>query len=423
MAYYLKLPPHSGNAINNRTLVQITGISGVLNSVQYTLQENAPAFNDVARYIFDIRRLPDSINTGAGSNFILQTNTGQLNTTGTSNWRRNGVAIAAGQIFIGSAGDVMSFDVGVTPSGGAIALFARFNEVEHFFNLAVKEIKLTVAGVVHTFNMSSSNGNLNEFSSDTGTLTFKLFNAPANNSQWVFYDDGGADNESTVSYDLGAIGFAVSSQITAPAITATVSYDIGAIDYAVSAQQFAPGNNASLAYDIGAISYAVSAQQAAPQFAALVGYDIGSIGFSVQANTGIPANAATAAYDLGGIGYSISAQSVAPQLIASLAYEIGGIDYAVSANTGAPIRAATIGYDIGDISWQVDAQWQPSDALAIIGYDIGSIGFLVQARSGDVVVSSASDAGLSFKELARGLSFKEQPRGIKFTEPQRGVRV
>lgn len=246
-------------------------------------------------------------------------------------------------------------------------------------------------------------------------------NWPEDNSQWVAY--GGAANESTVSYDLGAIDYAVSSQITAPANAASVGYDLGAIGYAIAAQQLAPGNNASLAYDIGQISYAVSAQQSAPQLSASVGYEIGGIGFSAQANTGIPANAATADYDLGGIGYSVSAQSMAPQLAASLSYDIGSIDYAISANTGAPIRAATVGYDIGDISWQVSAQWQPSDALAIIGYDIGSIGFLVQARSGDVVVSSASDAGLSFKELARGLSFKEHPRGIKFTEPPRGVRV
>lgn len=246
-------------------------------------------------------------------------------------------------------------------------------------------------------------------------------NWPEDNSQWVAY--GGAANESTVGYDLGAIDYAVSSQITAPANAASVGYDLGAIGYAIAAQQLAPGNNASLAYDIGAISYEVSAQQSAPQFSVSVGYEIGGIGFAVQANTGIPANTAAAAYELGVIGYSVSAQSIAPQLSASLSYDIGGIDYAVSANTGAPIRAATVGYELGDISWQVNAQWQPSDATAIIGYDIGSIGFLVQARSGDAVVSSASDAGLSFKELARGLSFKEHPRGIKFTEPQRGVRV
>lgn len=277
--------------------------------------------------------------------------------------------------------------------------------------------------IVNDYDPSASNGTGTTLIDTIGGNNGTLVNFPTDNSQWVFYESGGAANESTVSYDLGAIDYAVSGQITAPAITATVSYDIGAIDYAVIAQQLAPGNSASLSYDIGAISYEVSAQQSAPQFSASVGYEIGGVGFAVQANTGTPVNMATAAYDLGSIGYSVSAQSIAPQLSASLEYDIGSIDYAISANTGAPIRAATIGYDIGGISWQVNAQWQPSDALAIIGYDIGSIGFLVQARSGDVVVSSASDAGLSFKELARGLSFKEQPRGIKFTEPQRGVRV
>lgn len=306
-------------------------------------------------------------------------------------------------------------DIKFNSIGGALTNYARMNL--YSFDIVVNGV-YTVR-----YDPSASNGTGTILIDTVGGNNGTLVNFPSDNSQWVFYDDGGAANESTVNYDLGAIDYAVSGQITAPANAASVSYDIGEIDYAVSAQQIAPGNSASLSYDIGEISYAVSAQQSAPQFSASVGYEIGDIGFAVQANTGTPANAATAIYDLGSIGYSISAQSIAPQLSAILAYDIGGIDYAVNANTGTPIRAATVGYEIGDISWQVNAQWQPSDALAIIGYDIGSIGFLVQARSGDVVVSSASDAGLSFKELARGLSFKEQPRGIKFTEPPSGVRV
>lgn len=181
--------------------------------------------------------------------------------------------------------------------------------------------------LVHHYDPSASNGTGTTLIDTVGGNNGALVNFPTDNSQWVFYDAGGAANESTVSYDLGAIDYAVSSQITAPAYAASIGYDLGAIDYAVSAQHIAPGNNASLSYDIGAISYAVSAQQSAPQFSASVGYEIGGIGFAVQANT------------------------------------------------GAAIRTITALYDIGSIEWQVSSEWLPDDATAVIGYDIGEIAF------------------------------------------------
>lgn len=188
-------------------------------------------------------------------------------------------------------------------------------------------LKITTNGTLaHNYDPSASNGTGTTLIDTVSGNNGALVNFPTDNSQWVFYDSGTA-NQSTVSYDLGAIDYAVSSQITAPAIAASVSYDIGAIDYAVSAQQLAPGNNASLSYDIGSISYAVSVQQSAPQFSASVGYEIGGIGFAVQANT------------------------------------------------GAAIRTITALYDIGEIGWQVDSEWLPDDATAGIGYDIGEIAF------------------------------------------------
>lgn len=185
MAWYLKWPADSGNVTTNNKLVQITGIVGTLATVRYTLHEAMPTYSR-PRYIFDMRRLPNSTSFGNDVGYLLQEGTGTTS-TGTSGWKINGGSVAAPALFgTISAGAVCEFNVGAVPSSGCIAFGARFNEREHNYGLAVRNIVIIDDAGTHTIDMSSSGGSSNEFTSTDGAVTLKLFNFTG--GQWVFYN-------------------------------------------------------------------------------------------------------------------------------------------------------------------------------------------------------------------------------------------
>ncbi len=144
---------------------------------------------------------------------------------------------------------------------------------------------------------------------------------PADNSEWVFYSSG-ASNQSTISYDIGAVNYAISSTVSAPSATSTISYDIGAVNFASTASV---GVRSTAAYDIGQVDFSVNSLLSARAAAA---FDIGSIDFSSVASVG---NSAAANYDIGEIEYLIDALN-REDAQAVVSFDIGDIEYLVSAN-------------------------------------------------------------------------------------------
>jgi hypothetical protein len=181
MAYYLRWSPSTGNANNNKELVQISGVVGSLATLSFKVAENMPAYSTF-RYIFDARRLVNSLSNGGDARYVYQSTPGIVSFLGVSNPKINGVSRPDFTGFLTLVtDDVAEFAVGGTVSGGCFSFGARFNETESCYGFAVKEIVVVDAAGSHTINMSSSNGNLNQFTSTDGALTVRLFNFPANN--------------------------------------------------------------------------------------------------------------------------------------------------------------------------------------------------------------------------------------------------
>ena len=189
MAYYLKFPADTGGT--NSYLVQISGVSGSA-VISYKLAEDQPLFDNRAIYLFDIRRSLNSTSSSGGTGFILRTDTGSINTSGTTNHKINGSSVSGSDLFTSNPleDDVCQFETSSSVTSGVFSFGARFNEVEGFSDLAVKNIIVTDNNGTHTIDMSDSGGTLSTFDSTDGTITLKLFNFPGDNSQWVFYNSG-----------------------------------------------------------------------------------------------------------------------------------------------------------------------------------------------------------------------------------------
>lgn len=146
---------------------------------------------------------------------------------------------------------------------------------------------------------------------------------PSDGSEWVFYSSG-ASNESTIAYDIGAIDYAASSNVTAPNATAAIGYDIGAITFAASSTVSAPATTATISYDIGSVSFVTSATVGVRNTTA---FDIGSVDYSISASATSNASAVIA-FDIGEINFDLSALVVS-NISTTISYDIGAIDFDV----------------------------------------------------------------------------------------------
>ena len=187
MGYYLKWSDSTGDIKTNNELLQISGVSGTLVSIEYVVKAAAQVYT-VNRYLFDIRRLVGSDSNGGDRGWIVDYSGSNTLTETVSNFRKNGISINALGLFENYAiDDTFSFDVGIAPSGGAFAFGVRYNEREHYYGLSVSSIIVEDSDGLHTIDMSDSGGSGTSLTSTDGGITATLFNFPTDDSQWVFY--------------------------------------------------------------------------------------------------------------------------------------------------------------------------------------------------------------------------------------------
>lgn len=218
MAHYLKLPDDKGSSAANNWLVQVTGISGVMANVEFKLALPTVPYTR-RRYYYDGARTPNSNASSTLNSNLSQQFSGSYGIATISNLRINGdPAVNTAAMFNNRvAEDVLSFDCSVAASEGCAAFFAQGNATNAMYSIGIYYLKITDDNCVHTFNMSSSNGVLREFTSDTGQLTLKLFNFPVNNSHWVFYGDGNGETNDQILSATGTLS-SVASGIAATQI-------------------------------------------------------------------------------------------------------------------------------------------------------------------------------------------------------------
>lgn len=223
MAYYLQWSGNSGDSATNNETLELSGITGSLISVQYTVK-SLPTTYTVNRYIFDIRRQVGNTADGGGVGYILQSNTSSFNTSGTSGFTKNGTSFTDESLFFKNyvEDDVFKFNVNTVPSGGAIAFGARYNEVEHCYGLAVSEIIITDDNGAHIIDMSDSGGTGASLTSTDGAITATLYNFPVDDSQWIPIVTAPTVAPSNVSGTLAGGG----ADLSWDAVSGATSYNI-----------------------------------------------------------------------------------------------------------------------------------------------------------------------------------------------------
>jgi len=203
----LKFPDSTGVAPNNKCLVEVSGITGNLTNVTYTLAQDMLAYSQ-NRYILDGRRTVGSIaDSGGTALYLLQFGATQVNATGFTSIQINGSASSGLNAFNNAKnGDVISLNMNASVGSGAFAFGARFNEVEHAYGMMIGSMSVTDGAGVHEFSFQSVVGNQTVLRSTDNALTMTLYNFPSDGSQWV--DELGSSPPTGLSGTLGSNGVA-----------------------------------------------------------------------------------------------------------------------------------------------------------------------------------------------------------------------
>jgi len=214
-AWYLKVPEYTSN-----TTIEISGVLGAF-TVAYELALDIPPYPEDggnSRYLFDVRRGSG----GSSRGWFLQKRDGDVQTTEISNVRINDIAASTSDIFSALKDDICQYTYNRTDdTNGIFAFGSRTNAIEALSGLAVKNIVITDANGVNTIDMSSSGGTGTTLTSDTGNITLTLVDYPADNSQWVLYDDGTGGGEVTVNSLAQPFTESISATVTAAQVTET----------------------------------------------------------------------------------------------------------------------------------------------------------------------------------------------------------
>jgi hypothetical protein len=169
-----------------------------------------------------------------------------------------------------------------------------------FAESGLKFLKYTQAGVLtrhYDANASGGTGNiLPELVSSANGAQIGAW--PTDNSEWTFYDDGGATT-STVAFTMPQFSLAASLTDSEPAATsATIAFTMPQFVPAVSASDTAPEIAVTAAFTMPQFTLAASASVTLPTYTATVAFSMPQFGLSASLSDTAPEFTATASFTM-----------------------------------------------------------------------------------------------------------------------------
>lgn len=316
-----------------------------------------------------------------------------LRSNGNCRFRISGVNTITGSVglgvvegFIERENNVVTWSFGAnagsTTRAGTLRInnFGRYNgSTTGAFDLYY--IRIFDSGVkIHDYNKQTINGPNDTVLPDTvGGNDGTLVNFPTDNSQWVFYDDGGGTGVIADSaFSVSAPTFSGSASATLPQPVVDVSYSVSIPTVSASVDASLPQPTSDIAFAVNTPSVSASASATIP------GYNA-SVSFSVSAPTVAASASATLPSPIASVGYTVSAPSFNASASASLPQPDSGITFTVNApSISATASATQTGYN-ADVAFTVNAPSVSISASATLPQPNTAVSFAVSPPQVSVV--------------------------------------
>lgn len=213
-----------------------------------------------------------------------------------------------------------------------------------------KLIEFEINGVVtNRYDPSASGGTgstlIDTVSGNNGTLV----NFPTDDSQWVFFDDGGG---STVTADVGftvsAPTASVSASATLPAPSSDVTFTVNTPTASVNTSATLPQPSADVSYSVSIPAVAASVDVSLPQPLSDISFTVNAPSVAANASATIPGYNAS-------VSFAVNTPSVSADASVTLPNPTANIDYTVSAPSISAGIAASLPQPDSDIVFIANA--------------------------------------------------------------------
>ena len=307
-------------------------------------------------------------------------------------------------------------------------------------------------GVSDTFNYNKqtlSGSNDKTFPDTVGGNDGTLVNFQTDNSQWVFFDDGGgaagvtADAAYTVtaptftssasvtlpqpiadaSFALAAPTFAASAGASLPQPTADGAFSIASPSFSASTTATLPQPIADVAFTLNAPTFSATAEATIPGFNASVSYTVNAPTFAADAAVTLPSPTADVSYTIAPPTFSVSGEATLPQPSANAAFSVGKPTFAASATATEPGFNASVNFALPSPTFSVDATATLPQPIADGHFTITAPTFSVVAIVGGIAIIVDDETNINLPALSNNATVPALSTNVDVPALSNNVRI
>ena len=218
-------------------------------------------------------------------------------------------------------------------------------------NLAMDLYGFKANNGANNYNKQTLSGSNDNIYPDTvGGNEGTLFGFPDNNSQWVFFEDGGGEETpptvtGSVSVDGLSVTGAVSSDVDAPALTGSVSVNGLSVTGVLFSDVDAPALTGSVSVDGLSVTGSAAAETGQPTVTGSVSVDGLSVTGSVSSDVDAPALTGSVSIDGLSVTGSVSVSPLGPTVTGSVSIDGLSVTGSLSSDVDAPALTGSVSID------------------------------------------------------------------------------
>ena len=244
-----------------------------------------------------------------------------------------------------------------------------------------------------TYNPSLSNGTGSILPTESGSNQGVLTNFPTDDSQWVFYDDGGGSTVTVdVAFSVSAPSVSGGASATLPQPNVDIAYTVSVPSVNASVSASLPNPNADVSYTVNIPTVSASASSTLPQPQSDLSFTVSTPSVDAGASVTIPGYNAS-------VSFSVNAPSLSSNASATLPTPVANISYTVSTPNINANTTASLPQPLSDIVFTVNTPSVSATASATQTGWNADVDFTVNAPSVSISASATlpqPDSSVSF---------------------------
>jgi hypothetical protein len=267
-----------------------------------------------------------------------------------------------------------------------------------FFSGKIYSAQITLNGVSYDYNKQTLSGSNDTTLPDTvGGNDGTLFNFPTDNSQWVFFDDGGGAITADVDYTISSPTFTSTASVTLPAPIVDASFTIPAPTFTATGAATLPQPTADASFTVLAPTFAVTADATIPGFNASVSFAIPAPTFSGTASVTLPNPSADVAYVVSAPTFSVNADASLPQPSVDVAFSVNSPQFAASATATEPGFNASVNFTVNAPTFSGNASATLPQPDADVNFTVSAPTFSIFAIVGGIAIIVDDETNITLK--------------------------